>query len=339
MKLLALGCGLFELGLVVVAHRAIIGFVVSVFGCAETVFQIRKSRSGPLDLGNQFIDPVHHSADGALGDFLDGRKRRIDRSAECIARMIGRDKPCGQCGHQRNNQPDGVCLQNRIESGLCCGKTSGSAFCSSVGGGHRSRGSCLNDGHRRGSGDVAFIAQERRTGSGDNSRHNADGLFQLAHLFVVIEERHDQLICLADDVTVGLEEAVGQLADESADVVLQRGEPTIHGLAGLQHAVVELPAFAGGGLNGCGQLVEADLAVRDALVQVRHAFAGRVADLIQRVETRVDHHVDVFQRDLLGRGHLAVGPDEGLELVRIAQRDIAQLLEHTGGVIRRDAEL
>lgn len=40
-----------------------------------------------------------------------------------------------------------------------------------------------------------------------------------------------------------------------------------------------------------------------------------------------------------GAGHLAIGPHEGLELVRVAQRNIAQLLEHTGGVVRRDAEL
>ena len=184
-----------------------------------------------------------------------------------------------------------------------------------------------------------LIAQHCRRDGHDRSRQDADGLLERGHLAVVLGDGDDQLVCLDEDVPESREQPAGQFTGQRGHVVLQGRQPAVEGLAGLQHTVVELPALAGGSGHGGFQLVEADLTVRDALVEGAHALAGGVADLIERVEARVDHHVDVFQRDLLGRGHLAVGPHEGLELVRVAQRNIAQTFQYAGGVVRRDAEL
>ena len=184
-----------------------------------------------------------------------------------------------------------------------------------------------------------FITQDCRCNGHDRRRQDADGLLERGHFGVVLGDGDDQLVRLDDDVPERREQPAGQLPGQRCHVVLQGGQPAVEGLAGLQHTVVELPALTGGSGHGGFQLAEADLAVRDALVEGAHALAGGVADLIERVEARVDHHVDVFQRDLLGRGHLAVGPHEGLELVRVAQRNIAQTFQYAGGVVRRDAEL
>ena len=154
-----------------------------------------------------------------------------------------------------------------------------------------------------------------------------------------IRQCQNNIVCDRKQVGQRRIERIRQRTQQSLRVIGQGGQPAVEGLAGLQHTVVELSALAGGSGHGGFQLIEADLAVRDALVEGAHALAGGVADLIERVEARVDHHVDVFQRDLLGAGHLAIGPHEGLELVRVAQRNIAQTFQYAGGVVRRDAEL
>ena len=208
----------------------------------------------------------------------------------------------------------------------------------------------MGSGHGRGCGSVnhfncssggyiALVCQECRSGSGHNSRCNTDGLLELGHLLVAVEEGDHHLVQLDHQLTQSCKQAAGQLTGQGADIILQGGHAPAEGLAGFQHTVVELPALTGGGFHRRFQLAEADLAIRDALVQVGHALAGGITDLVQRVETRIDHHVDVFQRDLLGAGHLAIGPHEGLELVRVAQRNIAQTFQYAGGVVRRDAEL
>ena len=208
----------------------------------------------------------------------------------------------------------------------------------------------MGSGHGRGCGSVnhfncssggyiALVCQECRSGSGHNSRCNTDGLLELGHLLVAVEEGDHHLVQLDHQLTQSCKQAAGQLTGQGADIILQGGHAPAEGLAGFQHTVVELPALTGGGFHRRFQLAEADLAIRDALVQVGHALAGGITDLVQRVETRIDHHVDVFQRDLLGAGHLAVGAGQGLQLLGVAQRDITQPLQHTGGVVCRNAEL
>ena len=187
----------------------------------------------------------------------------------------------------------------------------------------------MSSGHGRGRGcvdhfdcssgsHIALVGQECRSGSGHNSRCNADGLLELGHLLVAVEEGDHHLVQLDNQITQSRKQAAGQLTGQGADIILQGGHAPAEGLAGFQHTVVELPALTGGGFHSCFQLAEADLAIRDAFVQVGHALAGGVADLVQRVESRIDHHVDVFQRDLLCRGHLAVGAGQGLQLFGVA---------------------
>ena len=154
-----------------------------------------------------------------------------------------------------------------------------------------------------------------------------------------IRQFQNNIVCDRKQVGQRRIERIGQCPQQSLRVIGQGGQPAVEGLAGFQHTVVELPALTGGGFHSCFQLAEADLAVRNALVQVGHALAGGITDLVQRVETRIDHHVDVFQRDLLGAGHLAVGAGQGLQFLGVAQRDITQPLQHAGGVVCRNAEL
>ena len=192
---------------------------------------------------------------------------------------------------------------------------------------------------RCGKGHISLIRQECRTRSSDHGRGNADGVLELGHLLVAVEEGGDHLVELHHKVAQCRKKPAGQLTGQGGHVVLQGGHAAAESLAGFQHAVVKLSALAGGGFHGGLQLAEADLAIRNALVQVGHTLAGGVANLVQRVEARVDHHVDVFQRDLLGTGHFAVGTHQRLQLVRIAKGDIAQLFQNVGGVIGGNAEL
>ena len=187
--------------------------------------------------------------------------------------------------------------------------------------------------------DGCLIPGERRARRRDHRRGNADGVLELGHLLVAVEEGGHHLVELHHKVAQRRKQAAGQLAGQGADIILQSGHPAAEVLAGFQHAVVKLPALAGSGSHSGLQLAEADFAVRDTLVQVGHALAGGVTDLVQRVKARVDHHVDVFQRDLLGTGHFAVGTHQRLQLVRVAKRDITQLFQHVGGVIGGNTEL
>ena len=208
-------------------------------------------------------------------------------------------------------------------------------MCSSKG----SSRSCLYYSGGRGGGQVALVGQKCHADRGDDGDDQTNGVFQLGQLLVILRDGTHQLVGLDDEVAESREQAVSQFAGKGSHVVLQGRQSPVEGLAGLQHTVVELPAFTGGGFHSGLQFLKAHLAVRDALVQVGHGFTGGLADLVERIEARVDHHVHVFQRDLLGAGHLAIGPDKGLHLVRVAQRNVAQHLQHVGGVVCRNAEL
>ena len=253
--------------------------------------------------------------------------------------MVGCHQPRRQSGQSGHHKPDGIGRKHGIQCRLCHLQTGSSCGGSFMGRSHRGGGSGMQ---RRDSCSCChgrLIAQDCRRDGHNCRRQDADGLLERGHFGVVLGDGDDQLVCLDDDVPESREQPAGQFTGQRGHVVLQGAQPAVEGLAGLQHTVVELPALTGGSSHGGFQLIEADLAVRDALVEGAHALAGGVADLIERVEARVDHHVDVFQRDLLGAGHLAIGPHEGLELVRVAQRNIAQTFQYAGGVVRRDAEL
>ena len=292
-----------------------------------------------VQLVAQLIQPADGRTDGALGNSGDGLKRPIHDVAEGLAGVVGCHQPRRQSCQSGHHKPDGIGRKHGIQCRLCHLQTGSSCGGSFMGRSHRGGGSGLQrrDGRSRCHG--GFIAQDCRRDGHDRGRQDADGLLERGHFGVVLGDGDDQLVCLDDDVPERREKPAGQFTGQRGHVVLQGGQPAVEGLAGLQHTVVELPALTGGSSHGGFQLIEADLAVRDALVEGAHAFASGVADLIERVEARVDHHVDVFQRDLLGRGHLAVGPHEGLELVRVAQRNITQTFQYAGGVVRRDAEL
>ena len=339
MELSALLCGLIQLGTVIVVHVAVVGGIVGVLCRTDTVFQVGQRCRCAFDFCDQIIDPVHHRADGALGDVLDRRKCRVDGIAEGLAGLIGCHETRRQSRQRRHYKTDGVCLENRVQTCLRDCKTGRPGF-----------GGFVSSSHGRGCGSVdhfdcssgshiALVGQKRCSGSGHNSCGNADGLLELRHLLVAVEEGDHHLVQLDHQITQSRKQTSGQLTGQGADIILQGGHAPAEGLAGFQHTVVELPALTGGGFHSCFQLAEADLAIRNALVQVGHALAGGVADLVQRVEARIDHHVDVFQRDLLGRGHLAVGAGQGLQLLGVAQRDITQPLQHAGGVVCRNAEL
>ena len=327
------------LALVIVVHVAVVGGIVGVLCRTDTVFQVCQCSRRAPDFGDQLIDPVHHRADGVLCDLFHRRKCGVDGIAEGLAGLIGRHETRRQSRQQGHHQTDGVRLENRVQTCLRDCKTGRPGFGGFVSSGHgRGRGS-VNHFNCSSGGYIALVGQECCSGSGHNSSGNADGLLELGHLLVAVEEGDHHLVQLDHQITQSRKQAAGQLTGQGADIILQGGHAPAEGLAGFQHTVVELPALTGGGFHSCFQLAEADLAVRNALVQVGHALAGGIADLVQRVETRIDHHVDVFQRDLLCRGHLAVGAGQGLQLFGVAQRDITQPLQHAGGVVCRNAEL
>ena len=287
----------------------------------------------------QLIQPADRRADGALGDIGDELKCPAHEVAEGLAGLIGRHETRRQSRHRRNDDPDRVCFHHGIECRLSNSQPLCPGFGGFVSSSHgRGRGCVDHFNCSRGS-HIALVGQKRRTGSGNNSGGNADGLLELGHLLVAVEEGDHYLVQLDYQLAQSCKQAACQLTGQGADIILQGGHAPAEGLAGFQHTVVELPALTGGGFHSRFQLAEADLAIRNALVQVGHALAGGVADLVQRVEARIDHHVDVFQRDLLGAGHLAVGAGQGLQLLGVAQRDIAQPLQHAGGVVCRNAEL
>ena len=184
---------------------------------------------------------------------------------------------------------------------------------------------------------VGMVAEVLSQRTDDLHRRRQHGLRTV--LLQRVCQGKDGLVCPRQQLRTGFKKGVGQRTEKSTDIVLQGGESAVEGLAGLQHTVVELPALAGGGFYGLFQFAETDFSVRNALIKVGHGFAGGVADLVQRVEARVDHHVDVFQRDLLCRGHFAIGPDKGLHLVGIAEGDVAQHFQHAGGIVCGNAEL
>ena len=339
MELSALLCSLIQLGTVIVVHIAVVGGIVGVLCRADTVFQVCQCSRRAPDFGDQLIDPVHHRADGVLCDLFHRRKCGVDGIAEGLTGLVGRHEACRQRCQRCHYKTDGVRLENRVQTRLRDCKTGRARFGGFVGSGHgRGCGSVNHFNCSRGS-HIALVGQKRCSGSGHNSRRNAEGLLEPGHLLVAVEEGDHHLVQLDHQLTQSRKQAAGQLTGQGADIILQGGHAPAEGLAGFQHTVVELPALAGGGFHSRFQLAEADLAIRNALVQVGHALAGGVADLVQRVEARVDHHVDVFQRDLLGAGHLAVGAGQGLQLLGVAQRDIAQPLQHAGGVVCRNAEL
>ena len=331
--------GLVQLGAVVSVDGAAIGSIVGFLCCTYAVLQVCQSSGGPSDPCHQLVDPVHHRADSVLCDLFHRRKCGVDRISEGLAGLISRHKArcqgCQSC-HEKAHR---IGRDHRIQGCLCQCQPCGSGFRCRIGGGHCCGGNGVGHLGRCGKGHISLIRQECRTRSSDHGRGNADGDLELGHLLVAVEEGGDHLVELHHKVAQCRKKPAGQLTGQSGQVVLQGGHPPVEGLAGLQHAVIELPALTGGGFHGGLQFVKADLAVRDAFVQGGHALAGSVADLIQRVKACVDHHVDVFQRDLLRTGHFAVSPDEGLQLVGIAKGDIAQHFQHAGGVIRRNAEL
>ena len=327
------------LALVVVVDGVVVGGVISICCSADAVLQVGQRCRCAFDFCDQIIDPVHHRADGVLCDLFHRRKCGVDGIAEGLAGLIGRHETRRQSRQQGHYQTDGVRLENRVQTCLRDCKAGRPGFGRFVGSGHgRGCGSVNHFNCSRGS-HIALVGQECRSGSGHNSRCNADGLLELGHLLVAVEEGDHHLVQLDHQLTQSRKQAAGQLTGQGADIILQGGHAPAEGLAGFQHTVVELPALTGGGFHRRFQLAEADLAIRDALVQVGHALAGGITDLVQRVETRIDHHVDVFQRDLLRRGHLAVGAGQGLQLLGVAQRDITQPLKHAGGVVCRNAEL
>jgi len=339
VELSTLLCGLIQLGTVIVVHVAVVGSIVGFLCRTDTVFQVCQCSRRAPDFGDQLIDPVHHRADGVLCDLFHRRKCGVDGIAECLAGLIGRHETRRQSRQQGHHQTDGVRLENRVQTCLRDCKAGRPGFGGFVSSGHgRGRG-CVDHFDCSSGGYIALVCQECRSGSGHNSSRNADGLLELGHLLVAVEEGDHHLVQLDHQLAQRRKQAAGQLTGQGADIILQGGHAPAEGLAGFQHAVVELSALTGGGFHSRFQLAEADLAIRDALVQVGHALAGGIADLVQRVEARIDHHVDVFQRDLLRRGHLAVGAGQGLQLFGVAQRDIAQPLQHAGGVVCRNAEL
>ena len=327
------------LALVVVVDGVVVGGVISICCSADAVLQVGQRCRCAFDFCDQIIDPVHHRADGVLCDLFYRRKCGVDGIAEGLAGLIGRHETRRQSRQQGHHQTDGVRLENRVQTCLRDCKTGRPGFGGFVSSGHgRGRG-CVDHFNCSSGGYIALVGQKRCSGSGHNSRCNADGLLELGHLLVAVEEGDHHLVQLDHQITQSRKQAAGQLTGQGADIILQGGHAPAEGLAGFQHTVVELPALTGGGFHSCFQLAESDLAVRNALVQVGHALAGGITDLVQRVETRIDHHVDVFQRDLLGAGHLAVGAGQGLQFLGVAQRDITQPLQHAGGVVCRNAEL
>ena len=287
----------------------------------------------------QLIQPADRRADGAFGYIGNELKCPAHEVAEGFAGLIGRHEACRQSRHRRDDDPDRVCFHHGVE----CRLSNSQPFCTGFGGliccRFRGGGGGAQRRNGRSRCHGGFIAQNCRRDGHDRSRRNADGLLELGHLLVVVEEGDCRLVQLDNQITQSRKQAAGQLTGQGADIILQGGHAPAEGLAGFQHTVVELPALTGGGFHRRFQLAEADLAIRNALVQVGHALAGGIADLVQRVKARIDHHVDVFQRDLLCRGHLAVGAGQGLQLFGVAQRDIAQPLQHAGGVVCRNAEL
>ena len=331
--------GLVQLGAVVSVDGAAIGSIVGFLCCTDAVLQVCQSSGGPSNPCHQLVDPVHHRADGVLCDLFHRRKCGVDRISEGLAGLISRHKArcqgCQSC-HEKAHR---IGRDHRIQGRLGQCQPCGSGFRCRIGGGHCCGGNGVGHLGRCGKSHISLIRQECRTRSSDHGRGNADGVLELRHLLVAVEEGRYHLVELHYKVTQRREQAAGQLTGQGGHVVLQGGHAAAEGLAGFQHAVVKLPALAGGGFHGGLQLAEAHLAVRDALVQVGHAFAGGVANLVQRIKARVDHHVDVFQRDLVGTGHLAIGAHQRLQLVRVAKGDVAQPLQHAGGVIGGNAEL
>ena len=331
--------GLIQLGTVIVVHVAVVGCIVGVLGGSYAVLQVCQSSGGPSDPCHQRVDPVHHRADGVLCYLFHRRKCGVDRISEGLAGLISRHKSrcqgCQSC-HEKAHR---IGRDHRIQGCLCQCQPCGSGFRCRIGGGHCCGGNGVGHLGRCGKSHISLIRQECRTRSSDHGRGNADGVLELGHLLVAVEEGGHHLVELHHKVAQCRKKPAGQLTGQGGHVVLQGGHAAAEGLAGFHHAVVKLPALAGGGFHGGLQLAEAHLAVRDALVQVGHTLAGGVANLVQRIKARVDHHVDVFQRDLLRRGHLAVGAGQGLQLFGVAKGDIAQPLQHAGGVVCRNAEL
>ena len=292
-----------------------------------------------VQLVTELVQPSDGRPNGALGDIGDELKYPTHEVAEGLACLVSSHKGRCKSSHHRDGDSDRVCFHHGIECRLSNSQTGRPAFGSFMGGSKGSSRSCLYHRSGRGGGQVTFVGQKCSTDKGDNGDDPTNGVFQFGQLLVILRDGDHQLVGLDDEVAESREQAVSQFAGQGSHVVLQGRQPPAEGLAGFQHTVVELPALTGGGFHSGLQFLKAHLAVRDALVQVGHAFTSGLADLIERVEARVDHHVHVFQRDLLGAGHLAIGPDKGLHLVRVAQRDIAQHLQHVGGVVCRNAEL
>ena len=336
---LALSSSFIALGLVIVVHIAVVGCIIGFLCRTDTVFQVGQRGGGTLDLGDQLIEPVHHRTDGILCYLFDSRKCGVDRIAEGLAGLIGRHETCRKSSQQRHHQTDGICGEDCIQARLRDLKAGRARFGGCMGGGHGRGVGGVGDLGGGGKSHIALIREECRARSGDHRRGNADGVLELRHFLVAVKEGCHHLVELDHQLSQSRKQAAGQLTGQGADIILQGGHAPAEGLACFQHAVVELPALAGGGRNGGLQLAETDLAVRDALVQVGHALAGGITDLVQRVKARIDHHVDVFQRDLLCAGHLAVGAYQRLQFVRVAEGDVAKLFQHAGGVVCGNAEL
>ena len=327
------------LALIIVVDGVVVGGVISIRRSTDAVLQVGQCCRCSFNFCNQIIDPVHHRADGALGNVFDRAECGVYCVAEGLTGLVGRHKAgcqsC-QCGHKQSHRVRG---DHRIQSGLCQCQTGCTRLSGGVGCGHGRGCNGVRDLGSSGKRHISLVSQERRARRRDHRRGNADGVLELGHLLVTVEEGGDHVVELHHKVAQRRKQPAGQLAGQGGHVILQGGHAAAEGLAGFQHAVVKLPALTGGGLHCILQLFKADPAVRDALVQVGHALTGGVTNLVQRVKARVDHHVNVFQRDLLGTGHFAVGTHQHLQLVRIAKGDIAQLLQHAGGVIGGNAEL
>ena len=207
------------LALVIVVDVIVVGGVISICCSADAVLQVSQCRRSAVDFSDQLVDPVHHRADGALGDVLDRRKCRVDCIAECLAGLVSRRKAGGQSGQSGHHQTDGIRFQHRIQRSLRQCKAGCSSFGSRMGSGHGCCVGCMSDFSGGGKGDITLVGQKRRARSGHDRRCNADGLFELGHLLVAVETGRDYLVELYHKVAQCGEQPAGQFTGQGADVI------------------------------------------------------------------------------------------------------------------------
>ena len=280
----------------------------------------------------QFADAAHEGLDAVDEVVLDDVAQpfqhvphRLDEGPESGKLVPACHHRHRQCGHHGGHQHKGVHRHHGVQHGLrrtpCGGGHRHALRHQGIGGG---RYPCPVEHHGGGShrsGHDAYHVDplheeahdaHHRVGQPREDVHRC----QYGRLYLLVY-RHGLLLYLPDGGT--------PLARE--------------GLCGRVHHTVELSALLCGVGYGCRHILGLDTALAHHLLQFLITLAGHRRQFLQRVEAGVDKLHQVLSRHLGGCAHLAEHQGKRVQLLRVAHRDVAQLLQRGHHPVALHAEV